>query len=89
MAFSLERGRKIYHIEQRHARFDVLDAGFKHPLAFAGCVVAGVFFQIAFFAGFLNGLDNVRTLFLQTVQLLFKGLETFFGNGDTAHVEIS
>ena len=83
MAFSLE------NVEQRHARFDILDAGFKHPLAFAGCVVAGVFFQVAFFAGFLDGLDNVRTLFLQTVQFLLECLEPLFGNGDTAHVEIS
>ena len=80
------QGVQIDDVEDGHARLDVVDAGFEHALTFAGGVVARVFLEVAFFAGFLDGLDDFGPFLLEAVELDLEPTESFNGNGNAAHV---
>ena len=76
---------QVDHLVKSHAGLDILDARFRHALAFAGGIITGVFAQVAFFTGLLDGLDDGGAFALQAGQLFFQTLVALLGNGDIGH----
>ena len=73
---------QIDDLIERKAGLDVLDAGLGHALPFPGGVIARIFPQVALFAGFLDGLDDLRALALETGKFVFQLLVALCRDGD-------
>ena len=75
---------QIDNVILRQLAFDISDARLQKALAFAGGVVSGIFLEVTFLAGFLDGLDNGGPFLFQPIKFLLKLLVALDGNG-SAH----